>query len=253
MSSSNATREQYDSLWRDLWANTHAGGPMARTRYRHALRWLDIRPDSSQRLLDVGAGNGAFLSQALQRAPALQAYGAEFSQAAIDISHPAIRQRLARCDLQGTADLPWAGNFELMTCMEVLEHLPDDVLALRHIAAALAPGGYLFISVPAWQAKWGPQDVTAGHVRRYDPQILKERVTNAGLSVVKAVCWGGPFSWGYLRAADLIGPEKVMSVRPTGVAGLVAAAIYHCVKLDDLWPFDGEQLFLLARKPSRRD
>src|SRR5690242_5442849 len=141
MSSSDASREQYDSLWRDLWANTHAGGPMARTRYRHALRWLGIAANSSQRLLDVGAGNGAFMSVALQRAPALQAYGAEFSQAVIDISHTAIRARLARCDLQGTSELPWGGQFSLMTCMEVLEHLPEDVVALRHIAAALAVGG----------------------------------------------------------------------------------------------------------------
>jgi 2-polyprenyl-3-methyl-5-hydroxy-6-metoxy-1,4-benzoquinol methylase len=249
MSSSHASREQYDALWRDLWANTHAGGPMARTRYRHALRWLGILPASTQRFLDVGAGNGAFMSVALQRAPSLQAYGAEFSQAAIDISHPAIRGRLARCDLQGAADLPWGGQFALVACMEVLEHLPDDVLALRHIAAALAPGGRLFISVPAWQSKWGPQDVTAGHVRRYDPEVLRERVTNSGLQVVQMQCWGGPLSWCYLRAADLIGPEKVMRVRPSGAAGLAASTIYHCLKLDDLWPSGhGEQLLLLASK-----
>ncbi len=32
MSDSAAYRERYDTLWRDLWANTHAGGPMARAR-----------------------------------------------------------------------------------------------------------------------------------------------------------------------------------------------------------------------------
>src|SRR6185312_5996136 len=99
------TRDQYDTLWRDLWANTHAGGPMARTRYRLALDWLQLAASSHERVLDVGAGNGAFLAQALRAAPGLQIFGAEFSQAAIDLAHPSIRDRLANCDLQSSRPL----------------------------------------------------------------------------------------------------------------------------------------------------
>ena len=62
-------------------------------------------------------------------------------------------------------------------------------------------------------------------------------------------CWGGPFAWIYLRAADLIGPEKVMSVRPIGFAGLAATTIYQLLKLDDaLSPGGGQQLLALAEK-----
>src|SRR4051794_32451450 len=100
MSSSHSSREQYDALWRDLWANCHAGGPMARTRYRLAIQWLNLMPGTVGRALDVGAGNGAFIAQALRRSPGLEIYGAEFSQAAIDIAHPSIQPRLALCDLQ---------------------------------------------------------------------------------------------------------------------------------------------------------
>lgn len=249
MSDPEAYRERYDTLWRDLWANTHAGGPMARTRYRLALHWLSLGPESSGRVLDVGAGNGAFMALALRRSPRLQIYGAEYSQAAIDLAHPAIKDRLARCDLQGSQPLPWGGGFELISCMEVLEHLPDDALALEHVAKALSPGGRLFVSVPAWQALWGPQDVTAGHVRRYEPDVLRERLTRAGLKVKRIKCWGGPFTWFYLRAADLIGPEKVMSVRPSGIAGLAAGTIYQFLKLDDALSFGGgPQLLALAEK-----
>jgi SAM-dependent methyltransferase len=249
MASSDASRKQYDDLWRDLWANTHAGGPMARTRYRQALQWLEIRPQSRERLLDVGAGNGAFMAEALKRAAGLEIFGAEFSQAAIDLAHPSIRARLARCDLQGSQSLPWDGDFQLLTCMEVLEHLNDDVLALQHISAALRPGARAFISVPAWQAKWGPQDVTAGHVRRYEPELLRARVENAGLRVLRMRCWGGLFCWSYLGAANLIGAERVMSVRPTGIAGFAASTVYQALKVDDLMSFPrGPQLLLLAEK-----
>ena len=250
MTDSEAYRERYESLWRDLWANTHAGGPMARTRYRLALRWLSLAPESSERALDVGAGNGAFMLEALKRSPQLEIYGAEYSQAAIDLAHPRIKDRLARCDLQGAQPLPWGGGFQVISCMEVLEHLPDDELALAHISGALSSGGRLFISVPAWQSLWGPQDTTAGHVRRYEPDLLSERIARAGLSLKRMKCWGGPLAWLYLRAADLIGPEKVMSVRPSGLAGLAAGTIYQFLKLDDVLSFgSGPQLLALAEKP----
>ena len=250
MTDQEAYRERYDTLWRDLWANTHAGGPMARTRYRLAASWLALTAESSQRALDVGAGNGAFMLEALKRSPRLEIYGAEYSQAAIDLAHPRIRERLARCDLQGAQPLPWGGGFQVISCMEVLEHLPDDVIALRHVAGALAPGGRLFISVPAWQSLWGPQDVAAGHVRRYEPGVLGERLAQAGLKLKRVKCWGGPLTWLYLRAADVIGPEKVMSVRPTGMAGLAAGTIYQFLRLDDALSFgSGPQLLALAEKP----
>lgn len=249
MSSPDASREQYDALWRDLWANCHAGGPMARTRYRLALQWLNLKPGARARVLDVGAGNGAFMAQALRRFPELDIYGAEFSQAAIDIAHPGIRPRLARCDLQSRQDLPWGGGFQVITCMEVLEHLPDDRLALQNMAGALSPGGNLFISVPAWEKKWGPQDVTAGHVRRYEPAVMRARIEAAGLRVRRLECWGGIFTWMYLRAGDMIGPERVMSVSPTGIAGVAAQAIYQVLRLDSLFTVGrGPQLLALAAR-----
>jgi SAM-dependent methyltransferase len=248
MSSSNASREQYDALWRDLWANCHAGGPMARTRYRLAIKWLGLTHASKGRLLDVGAGNGAFMAQVLRRSPQVDVYGVEFSQAAIDLAHPGIKARLARCDLQSTEDLPWGGEFPMVTCMEVLEHLPDDRLALQNIARSLTASGALLVSVPAWEKKWGPQDVTAGHVRRYEPDAMRARLEEAGLKVQRLSCWGGLISWAYLRTADLIGPERVMSVNPArGPAAIAAGLAYQALKLDAVLTLGrGPQLLALA-------
>jgi SAM-dependent methyltransferase len=183
------------------------------------------------------------------RSPHLDIRGAEYSQAAIDLAHPLVKERLARCDLQGEVPLPWGGGFQVITCMEVLEHLPDDTTALGHIARALEPGGRLFISVPAWQSNWGPQDEAAGHVRRYEPALLRARIEQAGLRLKRMKCWGGPLAWLYLRAADVIGPQTVMSIRPQGAAGLAASGIYHILKIDDLLPLPrAPQLLALAEK-----
>jgi SAM-dependent methyltransferase len=252
MTSTQASRKQYDDLWRDLWANAHVGGPMGRTRYRVAVDWLRLRPENQSRVLDVGAGNGAFIAVALRAAPRLEIFGAEFSQAAINAAPVQVQSRIRPCDLQSTQPLPWGGGFDTICCMEVLEHLPDDAQALTQIASALKPGGQVFISVPAWQSKWGPQDVAAGHVRRYEPDVLVKRIEQAGLRVSRIKCWGGPVAWAYLRTADMVGPERVMSVRPTGVAGLAAGLIYQLLKVDDLLSLGGGgQLFALAvRAPS---
>jgi SAM-dependent methyltransferase len=136
--------------------------------------------------------------------------------------------------------------------MEVLEHLPDDARAMRHIAAALAPGGRLLISVPAWQRKWCASDVAAGHVRRYEPDALRGLIEGSGLVIERMRAWGGPITWSYLAAANRIGPDRVMAIHPTGMAGFAANIIYHVVKLDDLLSVlaSGEQWFVVAHRPA---
>lgn len=223
---------------------------MARTRYRLALDWLKINPNTSGRLLDVGAGNGAFMAALLQHSPALDVYGVELSDAAIHLAAAPIMRRIAKCNLQVESALPWDGSFNFITCMEVLEHLPNDSLALNQIARVLDPGGRLFISVPAWRDQWGPQDVAAGHVRRYEPQDLQKLLESSGLRVTALRCWGGPFARAYLRAADAVGPQRVMSIRVTGFARFAANVIYQTLKFDDLLSSArGPQLLALAERP----
>ena len=63
--------EPYDELRSRQWANLHAGGPMARTHYRLACCLFGLATSSTQRMLDVEAGNGAFMGVALSPAPRL--------------------------------------------------------------------------------------------------------------------------------------------------------------------------------------
>ncbi len=73
--------------------------------------------------------------------------------------------------------LPAAGLFD------VLEHVEDDTAFLRQLHAKLAPGGRLYISVPAYRLLWSVEDDYAGHFRRYRLAELGRVLEAAGFRV----------------------------------------------------------------------
>jgi SAM-dependent methyltransferase len=77
--------------------------------------------------------------------------------------------------------LPWGeGTFDLITCLDVIEHTPDDVLALRELRRVSRPGAWLLVTVPAYQALWSSHDEMNHHFRRYSRRRLEFAVTEAG-------------------------------------------------------------------------
>jgi SAM-dependent methyltransferase len=135
------------------------------------------RPDGV--IVDVGAGNGWVTSglrtagfEALVLEP-----GAEGAQNALARGlSPVVNATLESAGFPQRS-LAAVGMFD------VLEHLPDDAGALRDVAALLAPRGWLYLTVPAWQWLWSDEDVTAGHQRRYGRGELTARLTAAGFRV----------------------------------------------------------------------
>jgi SAM-dependent methyltransferase len=83
----------------------------------------------------------------------------------------------------GTAEaIPFAdGSFDLVTAFDVLEHLDDDVRALREMARVVRPAGLIALTVPAYSWMWGRQDEISHHRRRYTGRALRQAITAAGL------------------------------------------------------------------------
>ena len=86
----------------------------------------------------------------------------------------------------GTAEA-WPDELENhridMICMfDVLEHLEHDSAALKYMYEKLQPGGYLLLSVPAYQWLWGRQDEISHHYRRYTRSSLLKKIQNAGFT-----------------------------------------------------------------------
>lgn len=77
------------------------------------------------------------------------------------------------------------GSLPAIGLFDVLEHLPDDTAFLRDLRTALAPDGHLYLTVPAHRVLWSPEDVAAGHQRRYGTRMLRRRLGAAGFQVEK--------------------------------------------------------------------
>jgi SAM-dependent methyltransferase len=75
------------------------------------------------------------------------------------------------------------GHYDLVAMLDVLEHIPDDLEALRALRPKLAPGGRIVVTVPAGPGLWSAHDVAHHHHRRYTNATLAQVFTSAGYRV----------------------------------------------------------------------
>jgi SAM-dependent methyltransferase len=106
----------------------------------------------------------------------------------LDLSDEAIRfcteKGLGHVKKGDVNALPFADEtFELCLATDIIEHVDDDIGALRELNRALKPGGHLLITVPAFASLWGLQDKVSHHKRRYHLRELKAKAETAGFTV----------------------------------------------------------------------
>lgn len=133
------------------------------------------------RILDMGCGTGALLSELGQYG---EASGVDFSSQAVEYC----KQRGINDVIQGRAEaLPFAnGRFDIVLALDVIEHVEKDEQALKELGRVTKQGGMVIVFVPAFQVLWGITDVVSKHFRRYTKPELKTKVQTAGLKIVRA-------------------------------------------------------------------
>lgn len=92
-------------------------------------------------------------------------------------------ERLDLLDMERARQLGDAHKFDTVLSMNVVEHIKDDVGALKSIHALLQIGGRLVLLVPAHQSIYTPMDHHLGHFRRYNKQQLTAMLEEAGFRV----------------------------------------------------------------------
>jgi SAM-dependent methyltransferase len=76
-------------------------------------------------------------------------------------------------------------SFDTVVCLNVLEHIEDDLFALQQIRDALTHGGKLALLVPAHRVLFGTFDRAVGHYRRYEKSELKAKLRQVGFHIHK--------------------------------------------------------------------
>lgn len=143
------------------------------------------------RVLDIGCGPGALISEL--SALGYDAYGVDRSEKARALGRH-LQDQFPNLHLHAELDDKWKGTFDLLFSFEVIEHIKDDVGALREWRQYLTPGGRMILSTPAHPSRWNAADEWAGHVRRYERQQLVDVVEKAGFEVERIECYGFPLA-----------------------------------------------------------
>lgn len=137
----------------------------ARREIMRALVEQLAPPHTGKTVVDVGCGTGANIASL---AEGYRAIGIDAAAEAIDRA----QSRFSQAELHCTADAERVAQLvaaaDVVLCMDVMEHVPDDFALLSSLIAAAQPGAHLVLTVPALLSLWSGHDVALAHYRRYD-------------------------------------------------------------------------------------
>jgi 2-polyprenyl-3-methyl-5-hydroxy-6-metoxy-1,4-benzoquinol methylase len=227
----------YDVIWKTTWGDVQSYGPF----HRHLRRIIKetIRPLKFQSVIDVGCGQGSLLAELRLEFPYIKPSGVDVSESAIELA----RKRVPDGDFR-VLDITRTSldaKYDLVLCSEVLEHIPDDVVAIQNLRKMTKE--YLLVSTP--QGRMRDFEKEIGHVRNYACGELVNKIESARFTVVSVVEWGFPFySPLYRNFLDLTGGKGT-----TGEFGLlrklVAKFIYLLFTLNS--SKRGDEILVLAK------
>jgi SAM-dependent methyltransferase len=139
-----------------------------------------LRLPARARILDAGCGSGRNMIELARHGTVT---GIELSETSVSLA----RERGVGEVIEGSVlEMPFAADsFELAASLDVIEHLEDDLAALRELRRVVAPGGSLLITVPAYQWLWSGHDEINHHFRRYTRHSLLHVAQQAGWEPVR--------------------------------------------------------------------
>ena len=172
------------------------------------LRQIVRNPESkiqNPKILDVGCGTGGNLEM-------LAKFGAAEG---VDVSDDALEfcRRKGLKAHKGLAEsLPFADeSFDVVTALDVVEHLDDDIAGLREIHRVLKIGGKSLIFVPAFMFLWGVQDDVSNHRIRYTKKQITDRLEHSGFEIERATYANISFFAPILAGRTLM---KITGIKP---------------------------------------
>lgn len=226
----------YDALWGSEWGDLQCLGPV----HRHLQKLLAplVGVLKVRTIIEVGCGSGDNLA-ALAAGGDYELTGTDIAPAALELARQRVPQ--ARLLLLDIEKKELSEQFDLVMSLQVVEHIQDDLAALRHMARMARD----YVLIATMRGRMRPSEIAIGHLRNYSGLELRRKLETVGLEVVKLWGWGFPFySPLYRTLSDWLpgGP-------PLGPMGkwqrLIARALYQLYRLN--WPGRGDVLYALAK------
>jgi SAM-dependent methyltransferase len=158
------------------------------------------------RILDAGCGSGRTLDDLERRG---EVRGIELNPLGVR----AARERGHEVQEAPVEAIPHGdGSFDLVTCLDVIEHTDDDVAALAELHRVTRPGGRLIVTVPAHPRLWSQHDEVNGHRRRYTRPTLRAAAREAAWHVDRET----GFNVAFLLPAALVRISRRSNDEPGG-------------------------------------
>jgi glycosyltransferase involved in cell wall biosynthesis len=212
-------------------------------------RWMaeTIRPYLGRRIMEIGAGIGnltRFLVPRTERYVISDINPEHLARLTTRFQHrPNVQIRFA--DLaQPECFEEFTEQMESVVCLNVLEHIEDDLAALRHIHSTLCSGGRAIILVPQGQEIFGTLDAALGHYRRYSEAELRQKIQSAGFAVEEVLSFNRVSrpAWYF---SGRIRKRTVLSRRQLSVFDRF---VWLWRKIDPLLPWPAASLIAIAVK-----
>jgi SAM-dependent methyltransferase len=160
------------------------------------------------RILDAGCGSGRNM---VELASLGTVTGVELSPTSAQLARARGAGEVIECSM---LDMPFGeGSFHLSLSLDVIEHLSDDVAALRELRRVTIEGGALLVTVPAYQWLWSGHDEINHHHRRYNRRSLLAAADRAGWRCERTTHFNSlllPVAMA-LRALDRLDPRATKS------------------------------------------
>jgi glycosyltransferase involved in cell wall biosynthesis len=163
-------------------------------------KWMadTIRPYVGERVLEIGAGIGNLTANLV---PRTEYYASDINPRYLDRlktlkqTRPYLKVHYTDA---GAAETYPAEQFDTVVCLNVVEHIENDVQALCNIRKSLDKNGRAIVLVPNGPQLFGSLDTVLGHYRRYTQEQLVKTCETAGFAVEKVVKFnriGAPGWW----------------------------------------------------------
>ena len=153
---------------------------------RLLLSWLEAQPLHDRRLsiLDIGSATSLW---PLELSRLGEVVAMEPDREAVRFAERQLGIQVLQGELPD--DIPFEGPFDVVTLLDVLEHIDDDRAALDAIHRRLAPEGLLLLNVPALSWLWSGHDVVLHHKRRYHLEPLLALLEERRFKILRASYW----------------------------------------------------------------